>query len=121
LLGWLVYHVRALENPLEGFDLNAYNGLFFLWLGALVFLPGRLRGRLSWISVTALLTGIALITVHAFEEHLTNSPAWLPVISSSGLVTSVAATERNLIPKPSVHLPSPFVLPPTRPYFSAFP
>jgi two-component system, LytTR family, sensor kinase len=77
LLGWLADHVRALENPLEGFDLNAYNGLFFLWLGALVFLPGRLRGRLSWISVTSLLTGIALITVHAWEEHLTNSPAWL--------------------------------------------
>jgi len=77
LLGWLVYHVRALENPLEGFDLNAYNGLFFLWLGALVFLPGRLRGRLSWISVTALLTGIALVTLHCLEEHLTNSPAWL--------------------------------------------
>src|SRR5258708_28700539 len=77
LLGWLADHVWALENPQEGLDLNAYNGLFFLWLGALVFLPGRLRGRLSWISVTALLTGIALVTVHAWEEHLTNSPGWL--------------------------------------------
>jgi two-component system, LytTR family, sensor kinase len=77
LLEWLVYRFRALEYPLEGFDLNAYNGLFFLWLGALVFLPGRLRGRLSWISVTFLLTGIALLTVHVWEEHLTNSPPWL--------------------------------------------
>jgi two-component system, LytTR family, sensor kinase len=77
LLGWLADHVWALENPQEGLDLNAYNGLFFLWLGALVFLPGRLRGRLSWISVTALLTGTALVTVHAWEEHLMNSPAWL--------------------------------------------
>ena len=77
LLGWLVYHVRALENPLRGLDLNAYNGLLFLWLGALVFLPGRLRGRLSWISVTALLTGIALVTAHALEENWTNSPVWL--------------------------------------------
>ena len=77
LLGWLTYHVPALENPPDGLDLNAYNGLFFLWLGALVFLPGRLHCRLSWISVTALLTGIALVTVHALEEHLTNSPAWL--------------------------------------------
>jgi two-component system LytT family sensor kinase len=77
LLGWLADHVWALENPQEGLDLNAYNGFFFLWLGALVFLPGRLRGRLSWISVSALLTGIALATVHAWEEHLTSSPAWL--------------------------------------------
>jgi two-component system, LytTR family, sensor kinase len=77
LLGWLADRVWALENPQEGLDLNAYNGFFFLWLGALVFLPGRLRGRLSWISVSALLTGIALATVHAWEEHLTNSPTWL--------------------------------------------
>jgi two-component system, LytTR family, sensor kinase len=80
LLGWLVYHFRALENPLEGFDLTAYNALLFLWLGALVFLPGRLRGRLSWISVIFLLTGIALITVHAWEEHLANSPPWLHAV-----------------------------------------
>jgi hypothetical protein len=45
LLRWLADHVWALENPQEGLDLNAYNGFFFLWLGALVFLPGRLRGR----------------------------------------------------------------------------
>jgi two-component system LytT family sensor kinase len=86
-LGWLVHHIRVLENPLEGFDFNAYNGLFFLWLGALVFLPGRLRGRLSWMSVILLLTGIALITAHTWEEHLTNSPLWLhsAVISAKPL------------------------------------
>ena len=89
LLGWLADHVWALENPQEGLDLNAYNGLFFLWLGALVFLPGRLRGRLSWISVTALLTGTALVAVHAWEEHLMNSPAWLHSVVVFGKPFSV--------------------------------
>ena len=89
LLGWLAAHDWALENPQEGLDLNAYNGLFFLWLGALVFLPGRLRGRLSWISVTALLTGTALVAVHAWEEHLMNSPAWLHSVVVFGKPFSV--------------------------------
>jgi two-component system, LytTR family, sensor kinase len=89
LLGWLADHVWALETPQEGLDLNAYNGLFFLWLGALVFLPGRLRGRLSWISVTALLTGTALVAVHAWEEHLMNSPGWLHSVAVFGKPFSV--------------------------------
>ncbi len=59
------------------FDFAAYNGVFFLWIGALVFLPGRLRGRLSWISAAALLTGISLATIHVVEEHIANPPAWL--------------------------------------------
>ena len=75
LLRWLADHVWALENPQEALDLNAYNGLFFLWLGALVFLPGRLRGRLSWISVIALLTGIALVT----SIPANRLPWWRPV------------------------------------------
>ncbi len=77
LLRWLADDVWTLENPQEGLDINAFNGLFFLWLGALVFLPGRLRGRLSWISVAALLIGIALANLHAWEETLTYSPEWL--------------------------------------------
>jgi two-component system, LytTR family, sensor kinase len=67
----------GVEGWFKRLDLAAYNGLFFLWMGALVFLPGRLRGRLSWISTAALLTGITLATIHVIEEHLTNSPAWL--------------------------------------------
>jgi two-component system LytT family sensor kinase len=66
-----------LERLDLGHDLAAYNGVFFLWIGALVFLPGRLRGRLTWISTTALLTGITLATIHVAEEHIANSPAWL--------------------------------------------
>jgi len=60
-----------------GHDFAAYNGVFFLWIGALVFLPGRLRGRLSWLSTTALLVGITLATIHVAEEHIANPPAWL--------------------------------------------
>ena len=79
LLPQEVYHVRGRDmySPLKPLDLVAYNGLFFLWIGALVFLPGRLRSRLSWISTGALLTGITLVTLHAAEEHMANSPAWL--------------------------------------------
>jgi two-component system, LytTR family, sensor kinase len=77
LLPQEIVHVRGVERRLEQLDLAAYNGLFFLWIGALVFLPGRLRGRLFWISTTALLTGITLTTIHVAEEHLANSPAWL--------------------------------------------
>jgi two-component system, LytTR family, sensor kinase len=77
LLPHYIYHARGMESSLERLDLTAYNGLFFLWIGALVFLPGRLRGRLSWISSTALLTGITLATIHVAEEHIANSPFWL--------------------------------------------
>jgi len=77
LLPHYIYHARGMESSLERLDLTAYNGLFFLWIGALVFLPGRLRGRLSWISSTALLAGITLVTIHVAEEHITNPPFWL--------------------------------------------
>jgi two-component system, LytTR family, sensor kinase len=77
LLPHHIYHARGMESSLERLDLTAYNGLFFLWTGALVFLPGRLRGRLSWISSTALLTGITLATIHVAEEHIANPPFWL--------------------------------------------
>ena len=77
LLPQPAYYARGMESSLEALDLTAYNGFFFFWLGAAVFLPGRLRGRLSWISVTALLTGITLITLHAWEEHAVDPPAWL--------------------------------------------
>ncbi|HET9375672.1 MAG TPA: histidine kinase [Chthoniobacterales bacterium] len=77
LLPERVYNPLGMENPIEKLSLAAYNGLFFLWFGALVFLPGRLRGRLSWISVTALLAGISLSTLRALEEHFISLPAWL--------------------------------------------
>ena len=77
LLPHYIYHARGMESSLERLDLTAYNGLFFLWIGALVFLPGRLRGRLSWISSTALLAGITLVTIHVAEEHIANPPFWL--------------------------------------------
>jgi two-component system LytT family sensor kinase len=70
-----VYYVRGVERPQATLDLTAYNGLCFLWLGAFIFLPGRLRGRLSWISITALLTGITLVTMCALEEHIENVPS----------------------------------------------
>jgi two-component system LytT family sensor kinase len=71
------YSFWGLESPLDALDLTACNGLFFLWLGAFVFLPGRLRGRLSWISTTSLLTGITLVTIHSFVEHNANLPSWV--------------------------------------------
>ena len=77
LLPHYIYHAQGMESSLERLDLTAYNGLFFLWIGALVFLPGRLRGRLSGISSTALLAGITLVTIHVAEEHITNPPFWL--------------------------------------------
>ncbi len=69
-------HVTGVESPLR-LDFAAYNGVFFLWIGALVFLPGRIHGRLSWLSTAALLAGITLVTIHVVEEHMANSPAWL--------------------------------------------
>jgi two-component system LytT family sensor kinase len=69
-------HLRGVDSPLQ-LDFAAYNGVFFLWVGALVFLPGRIRGRLSWLSTAALLAGITLATIHVVEEHMANSPAWL--------------------------------------------
>jgi two-component system LytT family sensor kinase len=76
LLPHHIYYARDMESPVERFDLTAYNGLFFLWLGAFVLLPGR-RGRLSWISITALLTGITLVTMRALAEHIKNVPSWV--------------------------------------------
>jgi two-component system LytT family sensor kinase len=77
LLPERIYNAQGMQNPIEKLSPAAYNGLFFLWLGALVFLPGRLRGRLSWISVMALLAGISLTTLRALEEHFANFPSWL--------------------------------------------
>jgi len=77
LLPHHIYYARDMESPVERFDLTAYNGMFFLWLGAFILLPGRLRGRLSWISITALLTGITLVTMRALEEHIKNVPSWV--------------------------------------------
>jgi two-component system LytT family sensor kinase len=77
LLPHHIYYARNMESPVERFDLTAYNGMFFLWLGAFIFLPGRLRGRLSWISIIALLTGITLVTMRALVEHIKNVPSWV--------------------------------------------
>src|SRR6201987_3247324 len=64
-------------SPLDPLEPAAYNGLFFFWTGAFVFLPGRLRGWLSWISVAALLTGMSLAKIHALEENFGDAPLWL--------------------------------------------
>jgi two-component system LytT family sensor kinase len=64
------------KNP-PGVLGTAGNALFFLCLGALVLLPGRLRDLLSWISVVALLAGISLMTIRAFEEHFPAPLSWL--------------------------------------------
>jgi two-component system LytT family sensor kinase len=77
LLPAQIYDLRGTEGPMEELRPGAFNGLFFLWLGALVFLPGRLRGRLSWISVATLLAGISLGAARALEEIFGNFPLWL--------------------------------------------
>jgi two-component system LytT family sensor kinase len=64
-------------DPLHALLPAEYNGLLFFWTGALVFLPGRLRGWLSWISVASLLTGMSLSTVRTLEENFGDAPFWL--------------------------------------------
>jgi two-component system, LytTR family, sensor kinase len=70
-----VRYVQGIIAP--GESLTTYNGLFFFWLGAAVFLPGRLRGRLSWISVAALLVGVLLLTLRAITKQFPDMPTWL--------------------------------------------
>jgi two-component system LytT family sensor kinase len=64
-------------SPLDALLPAEYNGLFFFWTGAFVFLPGRLRGWLSWVSVASLLAGMSLSTIHALEETFGEAPVWL--------------------------------------------
>ncbi len=64
-------------SPLDSLLPTEYNGLLFFWTGAFVFLPGRLRGWLSWISVASLLSGMSLSTIHALEENFGDTPLWL--------------------------------------------
>jgi two-component system, LytTR family, sensor kinase len=64
-------------SPMDSLLPAEYNGLLFFWTGAFVFLPGRLRGWLSWISVASLLSGMSLSTIHALEENFGGSPLWL--------------------------------------------
>ena len=79
LAGWLPAHVHpgVIKNPLDELHPAAYNGLFFFWVGAFVFLPGRLRGWLSWVSVVALLSGMSFSTIHTLEETFGDTPLWL--------------------------------------------
>jgi two-component system, LytTR family, sensor kinase len=67
----------GIATPLDSLLPAEYNGLLFFWVGAFVFLPGRLRGWLSWISVASLLTGMSLSTIHALEENFGQAPLWL--------------------------------------------
>jgi two-component system, LytTR family, sensor kinase len=64
-------------SPMDSLLPAEYNGLLFFWTGAFVFLPGRLRGWLSWISVASLLAGMSLSTIHALEENFGRAPLWL--------------------------------------------
>jgi two-component system LytT family sensor kinase len=79
LAGSLPVHVHPgrVLGPLDQLHYAAYNGLFFFWLGAFVFLPSRLRGWLSWTSVAALLIGISLGTYQVVEEDFGDGPLWL--------------------------------------------
>jgi two-component system, LytTR family, sensor kinase len=67
----------GMASPLDALLAAEYNGVVFFWVGAFVFLPGRLRGWLSWISVAALLTGMSLSTIHTLEENFGDAPLWL--------------------------------------------
>jgi len=67
----------GMASPLDSLLAAEYNGLVFFWVGAFVFLPGRLRGWLSWISVAALLAGMSFSTVHTLEENFGDAPLWL--------------------------------------------
>jgi two-component system, LytTR family, sensor kinase len=67
----------GMVSPLDPLLPAEYNGLFFFWTGAFVFLPGRLRGWLSWISVASLLAGMSFSTIHALEETFGEAPVWL--------------------------------------------
>jgi two-component system, LytTR family, sensor kinase len=64
-------------SPMDALLPAEYNGLLFFWTGAFVFLPGRLRGWLSWISVASLLLGMSLSTIHTLEENFGGAPLWL--------------------------------------------
>jgi hypothetical protein len=64
-------HFAAGKNPPVALG-TACNALFFLCLGALVLLPGRLRDWLSWISVIALLAGISLVTIRPWKKYFPN-------------------------------------------------
>jgi two-component system, LytTR family, sensor kinase len=70
------YTQPGMASPLDSLLAAEYNGLLFFWTGAFVFLPGRLRGWLSWISVASLLTGMSLSTIHALEDSF-GGPDWL--------------------------------------------
>src|SRR6202007_142833 len=73
--GLLPAHTEyGMLSPLDALLPAEYNGLFFFWTGAFVFLPGRLRGWLSWVSVASLLTGISLSAIHALEENFGDAP-----------------------------------------------
>jgi len=67
----------GMASPLDSLLPAEYNGLLFFWTGAFVFLPGRLREWLSWISVASLLSGMSLSTIHALEENFGRAPLWL--------------------------------------------
>jgi two-component system, LytTR family, sensor kinase len=74
---------RGIDGPMHWLLPTGYNGLFFLWLGAFVFLPGRLKDRLSWISVAAMLAGITCATLRGLEEDVFgNYPLWLHFVVS---------------------------------------
>lgn len=78
LAGLLPAHTQyGMASPLDSLLLAEYNGLLFFWAGAFVFLPGRLRGWLSWVSVASLLAGMSLSTIHALEENFGDAPLWL--------------------------------------------
>lgn len=84
IAGWInpEMYDRGVDGPMHWLIPTGYNGMFYLWLGALVLLPGRLKDRLSWISVATILAGITLATLRGLEQFFGSYPPWLHVAVS---------------------------------------
>lgn len=79
LLNPLLYD-PVVDGPMHWLIPTAYNGCVFLWVGMIVFLAGRLKDRLSWLSVAGMLAGITCPTLRGIEEFVGSYPAWLHTV-----------------------------------------
>jgi two-component system LytT family sensor kinase len=89
-IAWSFAHIAGLLNPqlydpvvdgpMHWLIPTAYNGFVFLWVGTIVLLAGRLKDRLSWLSVAGMLAGITCPTLRGLEQFLGSYPAWLHVV-----------------------------------------
>lgn len=67
----------VVDGPMHWLIPTAYNGFVFLWVGMIVFLAGRLKDRLSWLSVAGMLAGITCPTLRGLEQFFGGYPIWL--------------------------------------------